>query len=178
MKSLLLKLKIIQQFKTELNFSIEEFVGMMKNKIDYSSFGFMSDATDVMSGSDNDFKGLVSENNFKFKHQRKMFSGNKSIPLVTGSIEQKGNKLEVITEINAFQGPLKFLFFLVLIGVVINAVLISIWLKEDNAIAINMIAPTLIGMIAFPLFVYLVMRLSISGVKRKIEQQLFNLEKY
>ncbi len=176
MKSLLLKLKIIQQFRSELNYSVEEFVGMMKNKVDYSTFGFMSDATDVMSGSDNDFKGLISEKQFRLKHKRKMFSGNMSIPLVEGTIEQKGNKLQIQTEINAFKGPLKFLFFMVIITFIINVVLISIWLKEDTAIAKNMIFPTVMGMIIFPLFVYLVMRLSVSGVKRKIEKHLFKLE--
>ncbi|MBL7899717.1 MAG: hypothetical protein JNJ99_14355 [Crocinitomicaceae bacterium] len=176
MKSLLLKLKIIQQFRSELNFSIDQFVGMMKSKVDYSTFGFFSDATDVMSGSENDFKGMISETQFRLKHKRKMFSGNLSIPMVSGSVEQKGNRLEIKTEINAFQGPLKFLFFLVIISWLINLVLIGVWLKEDTVLAKNMIFPAVMAMIIFPLFVYLIMRLSVSGVKRKMEKHLFKLE--
>jgi hypothetical protein len=169
------KLKIIQNFEAELPMTAEEFRAKMNAKIDREPPGFFSDAYDAWRTHKNDFKGLVEENTIIFKHRHGFLSGLLSLPLVKVSYQPAGKHVAVKTNINAFKGPM------IIIVIVAALALVSILAQfvfaaagvESELTNIPVVIGAMIGLCIAP---FIVMRLAIHLLRKKIDQELYEVD--
>jgi hypothetical protein len=166
------KLKITQNFEAELPMSAEEFQAKMNDKIDREPPGFFSDALDAWRTHKNDFKGLVEANTIIFKHRRGFFSGLISLPHVKVSYQPSGKNVSVKTNINALKGPMTII--VIVAALALASVLIQWFISfagvESELTHMPAVLGAMIGMCLAP---FIVMRLSVYFLKKKIEQELY-----
>lgn len=115
MNNFLKRIGLIQSTKIDLKTNKPDFVRLLHQNIDESDLGFGSSFLEAFSSSKNDFKGYVSSNGFKIRRKRKMFQQNMGIAVATGTFRQKGELLEIDTEINGFSNWMIFFYAFVML---------------------------------------------------------------
>ncbi len=175
MKKLLEKLKLIQYFNSELTTSKEEFLEMIKEKVDQEKPGFLSDSFDAWTSHKNKFKGIIENNKIVFKRRQTFFNTIACIPEATITISEIGSQINVITKINGLKGPLLILSIFTLIAIPIN-LFFAIRLMnhsemiENNLLLIMLFVPSLMFF-----KVYIFMRIGIGSLKKRISAELYKL---
>lgn len=175
MNHLLRKLKLIQDFHTELQISKSDFVNKLKNHVDDGDTGALASMFDAFTSSENDFKGHVSHEGFKIRRYHRLFDMN--MALVTGSFTEHNGRLQINAEINSFSGFFKFYYIaaILIYGIffvsIIASVIAGAWESIFFLLFLLFHAALLLGI---PI---LVMRGSTKKMKRVLERDFFYFTK-
>ena len=176
MKTFLKKIKLIENFSTELQIEKHDFVKSFRRHVDESSSGLIKDLLDAFSSSKNEFKGSVGINAFRIKRRKRFFDS--SLPLVAeGTYRQRGESLLIDAEISgASKMMISFCVFLLLFYLV---ALGSIIMKDDQDLRVAAVTvPFLFIHAAFMFGIpYFMMRRSIKRMKHDLERELYYLTK-
>jgi hypothetical protein len=173
MKDFLRKIRLIDNFKIELEINKNEFFNILKNNIDEKR----SDFFDAFSSSKNDYKGTVTQDSFDIKRRWRFFDVNLNFAKAKGTIEQKGSNLIIMTEINAFQGQMMIFFISLIVFYLIFIIAIS---TADNVggnvpgFAYPFILIHALFMFGIP---YFIMRRSVSRMKYELERDFYYMIK-
>ena len=173
MKELLRKLRLIDNFSIELEIDKYEFFKILQNNIDEKQ----SDFLEAFSNSNYEYKGIVNQDFFEIKRKRRLFDMNLNFSKAKGTMTQKGSKLIIETEINAFQGQMMFMFIFFFFFYVIFIIAFS---TADNingnasGFALPFIVVHALFMFGIP---YLMMRRSVSRMKYDLERDLYFMTK-
>lgn len=178
MGNTLKKLKLIDNLKTELEISKNDFHKKLNKIIDDGSSNFISDFFDLFSKSKNEYKGYVDFSNFKIVRKKRLFDMGFSFPTIKGEIEQKGERILINSEINAFKGVFVFFIFFVLLFYTFTIFAMFFLSSKDNNgeafIAIPLILIHACFMLGIP---YFILRRSVKRFKYDFERELFYLTK-
>lgn len=171
MKKFLEKLKLVQYFNSELTMSKDEFMEMMKEKIDQEKLGFLSDSFDAWTSHKNNFKGVFTNDKIIFKGRQSFFNKLSNIPQATITFQENYKNTTVITKLSGLRGQLLIMLIFVLIANLFVLILIM-----NSRIPFQPIFPTIFGLTSMLLFVYMFARIGISGLRKKISQELYKIE--
>ena len=167
------KIRLIDNFDIELEIDKNDFFKILQNNVDEKQ----SDFFDAFSVSKNEYKGIVTQDNFEIKRKRRFFDMNLNFSKAKGTIIQNDSKLIIDTEINAFQGQMMFMliflivFYLIFIIAFYTADRIN---GNSPVIAFPFILIHALFMFGIP---YLMMRRSVSRMKYDLERDLFFMTK-
>ena len=129
MKEFLRKIRLIENFTTELKIQKNDFVIALRAHVDEGSTDFMSGSFDGFSSSKNEFKGHVGFDGFKIKRRGRFFETNMNTAIAKGTYLQKEDSLLIKTEINGFHGMMIPLYA---VGLLIYSIAIVGLLFADN----------------------------------------------
>ncbi|OEK04531.1 hypothetical protein [Roseivirga misakiensis] len=176
MNEFLIKLKLAQNFRTELKVSKSEFLKAFKASVDPGSTSLNAGPFDIFKASKNDYVGRINDNNFKIKKRRRFFDGNLDLAVATGKFFEKNDHLVIEAEISSFRsmfigyGILIILFYLVL--------LVSFPFSGDDSNENRFMFPFLILHGLFMLGVpYILMRNSTKRMIRDLEKDFYYMTK-
>lgn len=178
MKSLLKKLRLIEDFNTELNISKSQFNDNLGKIVEKGSSNFISDFFDLFSRNDKQYKGFVDYSHFEITRKKRLFDMGFSFPKVKGKTEQSGDILVITTEINGFKGIM--FFFLLFILLIYFLVIVAMFFSDtpDNNgevfVAISIILLHACFVLGIP---YFILRRSVKRFKYDLERELFYLTK-
>jgi len=173
-RNLLIKIGLIEFLKIELDVNKLKFFEIFRNNVD----GSQSLIFDLFSSSKNQYKGTVNIDGFQINHKLNFFDSNRSFVDLTGSIEQKDNKLLIETEINAFSRLISI--NIIMIFVIYLVILISYITIKIKGIAADLGIPfIIISLIFLFLFLisYLFMKRSVTKIKYEFERDLYFMTK-
>jgi hypothetical protein len=177
MENILRKLKLISDFKIELEIEKGEFVEKLKSHVDPSEFGFLSNLSDLFSSSKNDFKGYVGRDYFELKRKRRFFDGNKNLATAKGTYSQNEKKLVLNIQTKGFSKS--FIPFLIFVPIIyIIAIVFSIIASVNDQNIPFFVLPFILFhgtlMLGIP---YFVMRKSLKNMEKELEKEFFFLTK-
>lgn len=177
MENILRKLKLISDFKTELEIEKSEFVERLKLHVDPSEFGLFSNINDIFSSSKNDFKGYVGRDYFEIKRKRSFFDGNKNLATAKGTYLQNGNKLLINVKVKGFNKS--FIPFLIFIPIIYIIAIITFIVASTNDTEIPFfILPFILLHGALMLGIpYFLMKRSLKNMEKELEREFFYLTK-
>ncbi|MBK6282596.1 MAG: hypothetical protein IPF54_07960 [Draconibacterium sp.] len=178
MNHFLEKIKLIDHLRTELDIQKEEFVKILKSKVDEGDYGLLISGFDIFSSSKNEFKGYVDCDKFKIRKRRGFFDINLNIAIAKGSFIHDKDKLVITTDINSFSGiMIAFYSFAIFIYLML---IISFFASEFNEATTDdlLIIPFIIIhstlMLGIP---YLIMRSSTKRLKYDLEREFYYITK-
>ncbi|RYE16201.1 MAG: hypothetical protein EOP45_17910 [Sphingobacteriaceae bacterium] len=102
MKEFLKKLKLIDHLTMHLDLDQKVFTDRLSAITEPGSTSVFTDAFDVLSSSEKEFKGFVDRQGFKLKRRRRLFDLRFNTAIANGTIAEADGKLTIETEINAF----------------------------------------------------------------------------
>ncbi|WP_438968953.1 hypothetical protein [Nonlabens sp.] len=95
---------IISNFTLELPINAYDFASRLGNASRYSTIGFFSDFEDVFSSDYRTLvKGLVTDRQFKIKHQARLLDFCKHTAIATGHIQPTNYGIKVSVKMNSFK---------------------------------------------------------------------------
>jgi len=170
MKSLLRKIKLIDDFNVELNISKLDFYSKLRDQVDVSSLGLFSDMGDLFSSSKNEYKGTVDYDGFKLKRKRRFFDTKMNMATLTGTYRQVSDKLIVESHINGFANVMIvfFVFALLFYSVFIGVFIFGGIGEETSFFVLPFILMHALFMFGIP---YFIMRKSVKRFKYDIERE-------
>lgn len=176
MKAFLKKIKLIENFSTELIIEKNDFIKKFQQHVDESEFGLFSDLRDLFSSSKNEFKGNVGLDAFKIKKRKRFFDSN--LPLsAEGIYRQKGENLVIEAEI---KGQPNAIIPFVAICLIFYTIAFFVILLSDNMDwrLAAVVVPFLFIHAAFMLGIpYYMMRKSVKRLKHDLERELYYITK-
>ena len=177
MDTILRKLKLIENFNTELEIEKGEFIEKLRLQVDPSGLGLFSNLEDLFSSSKNDFKGYVGRDYFEIKKKKRFFDMNNNFSIVKGTCTQNGNKLIVNAEIKGFNKALiPFLIIIPIFYLLIITIFLILYIV-DNDVPLFILPFILfhgLFMIGIPYFIY---RRSVKNMAKELEKEFFYLTK-
>ena len=118
-RSLMIKIKLIDVFTTELEMSKDNFIKALKDQVEEGYIGFFSLSFDALSSSKKVFKGHVRDDNFKIRRRLAFFDMRYRHTIARGRFKQKDHKLIIETKIMGFYGIKLSLYFFLFIAIAI-----------------------------------------------------------
>lgn len=170
MKKILRKLKLIQEYSFEMNAQLSVLVDKLNSNIDDFDFNIVNLLFEPYNSGHHRFKGKADVQGFEIKHRREFFNYNISFPIVKGRFIEKNNVLVIETEINGLRRGLVLFSGILFLAIFIAILVIVISAKFDVLIFVPIFVPLFLVLILFP---YMMIRISISRMKREIEREFY-----
>jgi len=177
MKNFLRKIKLIDNFSTQIVIQKSEFMKKLKEHVDEGDIGFFSNTFDVFSSSKNEYRGHVGFDNFKIKRRKKFFDMNMNLSVAEGTYRQNGDNLIIEGEINGFSGAMIPFYVVVLIFYLIF--IVGFFMTDSMPLLMMfVVVPFLLIHASFMLGMpYLMMRRSVKRMKHELEREFYFLTK-
>lgn len=176
MNNLLKKLKLVQSFESVILLkakTADDFYEELVNNIDPEKPGFLNQSTDVFSDSPTKFRGTLENNTMRFKYKRTLFSGLLNYPVAVAHFREQKDRILIDTTISGHTGVFAILFWLIIVALIANPILLLIQ-SGDNS---QLLLTTTITSLFMLLFLYLIMRWSVSLLRNKIDELLYTIPK-
>src|SRR5690606_12096836 len=94
--------------------------------------GFLSNATDVFSNSNNSFKGQLLNKEFSAQHRRTFTSGLLSYPFISGKYHTEKSQTKLEITVHGLKNTFGLLLVILLLALLVNTVMILLFLFTDE----------------------------------------------
>lgn len=171
MKQFLKKIKLIEEFTTEVEMTKSAFVTKFRQNVDEASIGIFADSFDVFSSSKNEYKGDVAFDGFKIKRRRRFFGANNNLAIATGTYVQNNEILVINTEINGFSKKMiPFYAFIIVFYCIFISSFFTLDDPDKSKIALPFICFHALFMFGLP---YFMMMRSTKSLKHDLERDFY-----
>jgi hypothetical protein len=176
MKSVLVRLKLVDHLTTELPIEKYEFVEKLRSNVDQGDIGIFSSPFEAFSFSKNEYKGIVTFDSFKIRRRRRFFDMAMSIAVAEGSFRQRENLLIIESTIKGFRSAFIPFLGLVLLGYI--GLIVSVISSDTPGNTDWFFVPFIVIHAAIMLGIpYFVMRRGVARMKYELERVLFYMTK-
>lgn len=172
MKAFLKKIRLVDNFTVKIETQKKDFVPKFQAHVDEGkTTGLFSNVFDILSSSENEFKGQVGYDYFEIKRKRKLFDSKASFAKALGTYRQDGEHLVIKTEVNGFSNMMIPFYVFVLIFYIF---FITMFFQGGgiggNGIAIPFVLLHGLLMFGMP---YFMMRRSTKRMKAALEREFY-----
>lgn len=175
MKKFLIKIGLIKARSYLVKRNISEFESILRSKIDQEKGGFLSNATDVFSNSNNSFKGQILNKEFSVQHRRTFTSGLLNYPLISGKYHTEKSQTKLEITIHGLKNTFGLLLIMLLLGLLVNTFMIILFVLTEEKQALFQLLLTAELVLTLGVFmIYFVASQAVKMVINKFEQTLFS----
>src|SRR5689334_15950222 len=114
MKDILKKLKILDEFSVELEIERSSFVRKMSDVVEPGTVSQFV-PFEAFRASKKEYRGNVSDHEFRIRRQRRFFDSNRNWAVATGSLRQREANLIVDVEVSSFTYMFAFFYAFIII---------------------------------------------------------------
>mgnify|MGYP006119373475 CR=1 FL=1 len=169
MKKFLKRIKLIIDFKQEVNIEKKEFLSELKKNIAKQRLSIYFDFFDLFTSSKNDLIGYIKTDEFKIRKKKNLFKFDFIIDysIAKGKINQENDKTVINVEINGFHYGMIPLYLLgtLIYSLIMFAVFNTAELDDKGLTLLFLI---LVGLLLFG-FPYIMMVKSAKRLKKMLE---------
>jgi len=176
MEHYLIKFKLIDYLRIELNASKDDFVNKLRKNVDDKNMdSFFLTAFEALSSSKKLFVGQVTNNDFVIRKRKrygvKRYNG---MPKATGRFIQNGNILVIDTQISGWSSNMFYYYVFIFI---IYILLIGLFAKGFYSIETAFLFKFIVTALCIMIYGVLMFVLPIRSVRKGVSQMKMDLEK-
>ncbi len=173
MKDLLERMKLTDHLTTELQISAQEFVEKLSANVDPVHIGLFPSNFEAFSSSKNEFKGKVDYSGFKIKIRHRLFE-RYNHALATGSIIEQNGRLLIETAIEAADGMIISIFFIIIFCVSITIIIVAASPNSSGGDGVEILIP-IVFIILMLVIGYFLLRRDVSRLKYELDREFHYL---